>query len=167
MLIKTGKKTRPGLNMIEMSIVLAITAIISAVVLTSDVLLFSRRLDGEAREMVATLRWAREQAASSNSDYCVRFFNDHHNYAVCQGACGCASPVRRRNIISEIDPNSSIVTFSLTFRKFDLVSATNRFGGTATSGTAQVNGGWTLPLEHGDKTRNVRILGLTGYVWAE
>ena len=75
-----GKQS--GFTLIEMMIVIAISAILAGIAITNYLeWLPKSRLNGAARQIMGDLMWARMQAVSQNNNFRV-FFLDDHNYQI-------------------------------------------------------------------------------------
>ena len=81
--MKTSRFKKEGFSLLELLIVLAIMAIVSAIAAPNFMnYLAERRLNGAARQVMSDLMSARQKAVSQGHEFRVFFNGDNHSYTI-------------------------------------------------------------------------------------
>lgn len=149
------KNRLKAMTITELAIVIMIMVIIYSVVLPSWLQVFTRRVEGEARTIIADLSLVRQMALTYHRDYCVNF-ND--TIYTIYNDTGCGNATRQ---IKKVALTSYIVNpatpFNLTFYGYFNNSYVILSDGNST--TDQIN----ITLQHVNRTKSFSIYEATGY----
>jgi Tfp pilus assembly protein FimT len=140
-----------AITLSELVTVVAIIGVITAVAMLSMAVLPSRRLRAEARRVVSDLNWAREMAAASHNNYCVRF--QSRSYEIYRGSCGGTALTTDT---LQVDITNPSPPFNIVFNGFNSAD----LGGVA-------DNDYTITLTQAGRTRNVYVYQNTGYAEME
>ncbi len=111
-----------AITLVEMVISLAITAILTTIILVSFRFVDGRQLDIQARNMLSDLIWVRELAVSIHKNYTIVFNTSGETYSFYNGSIIPANRIKLQNIpvnlstVTDWDGNS-ITNFSFSFPK--------------------------------------------------
>lgn len=152
-------KKQKAFTLIETVIVLLVTSIIVAASFTSIHSMNALNLDADARKIVSDLWLVREVAATSHTDYCIRF--NRNSYTIYKNNCGGAGSdfFKQESLTSVV--NAPPVPFNLMW--YGPNSLPFRLGGTAYS-PASLNNQLSIVLSLAGRSRTIQISELTGYV---
>ena len=135
-----------GFTLIELVIVVAIIAVISAGALISLSTIGPKRLEAEARKIVSDLCWARQMAVAIHQNYIVDFEPVNERYIIYRGSVDPANEIKRQNL--EVDLVSVVPLPAQLQFNFPR----------GTSQSKQIN------LSYQGRTKQVLVFGETGYV---
>lgn len=152
-------KKQKAFTLIETTVVLLVTGIIVAASFVSIPSTKSMSLDADARKIVSDLWLVREVAASSHTDYCIRF--ERNSYTIYKNSCNPVIGVffKQESLTSTVSPPA--VPFDLMWYGFN--SLPFRLGGMAFS-LASSNNQLSIVLSLNGRSRTIQIFELTGYV---
>jgi len=155
-------KRQKAVTLIEMTIVLLIMGIIVAAGSISIPSMNSMNLDADARKIVSDLWLVREVAATSHTDYCIRF--NRNSYTIYKNNCGGLGSdfFKQESLTSTV--NASTVPFDLMWYGFN--SLPFRLGGMAFS-PASFSNQLTMVLSLNGHFQTIQTYELTGYVKLE
>lgn len=146
-----------GFTLIELIVVIAIMTVIAGISLSSSSKLAGDRITGDARKLVSDLCWIRQMAASGKrycvnclplavrQNYIVTFDTVGESYRIYQGSINPNNLIKTQNLSPGVDL-ASVSLGQLTF--------------SFPQGTTQDN---TITLTSSGKTRQINVIGNTGY----
>ena len=141
------KRSTRGLTLLELTVTVAIIAIVSVAGALTMSSVLAGRLEAEARALVADLRWARQRAVASRADYLIVLDSAQKRYTIYLGSIDSANLVKQRSVAVEaiaVTPNAPVVFTAprgLTNQSIQTITLTDR-----------------------GRTMQVTIFGETGYV---
>lgn len=139
-----------GYTLIEMSMVIFITAIILVSGVSYVSIITPRRLEAETRKMIAELCWVRELAVSRHQNYTLTFDTAANSYIIYNESGG---EIKRDNLT------------------IDLISVTDSSGSPASQATFYYPKGTAqdriINLGYGGRSQRVRLFPETGYARME
>ena len=152
-------KKQKAVTLIEMTVVLLITGIIAAAGFVSAPSTRSMNLDADARKIVSDFWLVREVAATSRTDYCVRF--NKNSYTISKNSCDAGMGVffKQESLSSTIDAPAA--PFDLMW--YGLNSSPFRLAGMAYS-SASSNNQLNMALSVTGRTVTIQVYEQTGYV---
>jgi len=111
------KKRKRGFTLIEMMVVIAIIAVLSAIAVPSFMeYARNQRLNGAARQVYTDLMNARQQAVTENKKMIVQFVNNHqYQFVRDNDASETVTTGDETLVLRDIHPDYSDVTFSASF----------------------------------------------------
>ena len=146
---------RTGFTLIELMVVIAIIATLSALSMVSFSSLTGNRLTLDARAIAADLCWMRQMAVAKHRNQIVVFDTSSESYTLYDDLDTDSTPdaneeIKRRTLSVGIDVSSVIpsLQFYFVFPQ----------GNTSSAGTT------TITLNAQGKTRTVQVFNNTGYV---
>ena len=154
--------TRRGMTFIEMTIVIAIAAMVTALGIYSLERVTVKRVDMQALSIISLVRKVQADALTIGADRCIRFYRDRID--VFDGdTCGDpADFLERYELKAEVrNPSPPWDLVVLTFQR-----APWRPGG-GVSAPFFNSGEMVLSVGLGDATRDVRLYETTGYLMME
>ncbi len=136
---------RPGTTLIELVVVTAIIAVISAFAIVSFSLLGSRQLDADARRIVSDLGWARELSSARHENYIIDFDLVNERYIIYRNSVGLGNEIKRQKLsvdLVSVTPLPLQIQFSYP------------------KGTGQAK---DIILNYQGKTKQISVFAQTGY----
>ncbi len=147
-----------ALTLVEMIVGLSIIAIISGIVLVSFTLVDRRRLETEARNLLADLTWAREMAVAQHHNSIVDFDTSNELYVLYLDRDDDSTPDTGEEIKRQ---RLDVDLVSVTDFSGSPLSPPQRITFNYPNGVAQDR---IVNLRHGGRTRPIRVFGDTGFI---
>lgn len=147
------KMKKRGFSLIELVVVVAIIAIISASLVISFSSLSGTRLDAEARKIVTDISWARARAAAMHTHQAISFDPVNRRYSVFRSPTGTTADFTDSNLLKRV-----MVGVSLSLIQTSLWIYSPR---------GNISGPDTITLDYGGRSKRVKVFSDTGHARIE
>jgi len=142
-------------TLIEIIVVVAVIAVISATVIISFPSLVPRRLEADARKIVADIRWARQMAITRHMNYAVSFDPNRKEYSIYMTPSGALGELTAANLVKK-----GVLQVSLNLLSTNLWIYSPQ-------GSFYFYGRDNIPLSSQGKSKQIKVFPTTGYVRIE